>query len=138
MIPILGVNSNLKNGLHIPMLEFDDVNLRCLFAEIKNLQDRFRLGQAVIVSTGRFDSYHVFFKNQVTWKNAIKICAESELYDLKHLQFSLKRGHFTLRLSSKGGRKNELVDIIESDYASNCEFSDFDSFVLYETAVRIG
>lgn len=137
VIAVLGVNSNTKDGLHLPMLEFDDISFRDLLTELRELQEVFRLGEIIIVSTGRADSYHAIVCSSLQWQEAVRVVAYSKYADLKHLQFSLKREHFTLRLSPKGSRAIELVDILPSRYESKAKISDLEGFVIYETAVRI-
>lgn len=137
VVPVLGVNSTLQDGRHVPMLEFDEVNSRELLAELKNLQDVFRLGEILVLETGRPDSYHAIVLNSLDWCDAVRVVAYCKYTDLKHLQFSLKRMHFTLRLSNKKNRSITLYDRISSNYPNTAKIADLKSFVLYETAVRV-
>lgn len=137
VIPIIGVNSTLKDSKHVPMLEYDGMNFRELLTEVRELQSKYRLGSCTIASTGRADSWHVYFMTRLSWRDCIKLYASTELSDLKHLYFSMKRNHFTLRLTPKGKRKIELMDIIESQYKDDVRLEELKSFVLYETAVRL-
>lgn len=137
VVPVLGVNSTLENGLHVPMMEFDEINPRELLAELKNVQDEFRLGEILILETGRPDSFHAIVLNSLEWTDAVRVAAYCRYTDLKHLQFSLKRMHFTLRLSNKKNRAITLFDRISSKYDNTAKISDLKSFVLYETAVRV-
>ena len=129
-----GVNSQLGDGLHIPMFDCDSVNIRELETEVMRLQELFRLGRCVIVNTGRPDSYHVYFMNKIGWRRSIQIGLECRYVDLKHIQFSLKRGHYTLRLAAKANRTLFVTSIIESMYEITASKDDLNSFVLYETA----
>ena len=135
--PVLGVNSTLKTGLHIPMFEYDHINFRELLTEIRFLQELYRLGDCHILSTGRPDSYHVYYLSALSWRKALQVCATSQIIDLKHLGFSISRGHFTLRLSRKGNRKIDLTDIIKSSFGNTADIKDLQSYVIYETAVRV-
>ena len=129
-----GINSKIGGGLHIPMFDCDQVNIRDLEVEVKRVQELFKLGRSIIVNTGKPDSYHVYFMNKLEWRQCITIGLNLRYVDLKHIQFSLKRGHFTLRLLPKATRTLFVTSIIESMYESNATKEDFTSFVLYETA----
>ena len=129
-----GINSKLASGLHIPMFDCDKVNIRDLETEVIRIQELFRLGRALIVNTGRPDSYHVYYLTKTDWRQCIIIGANFRYVDLKHIQFSLKRGHFTLRLLPKATRTLFVTSIIESMYESNVTKDEINSFVLYETA----
>lgn len=129
-----GINSNLKNGLHVPMFDFDYINIRELETEMMRLRDEFNLGQILIMNTGKYDSYHGIVLNAMSWRDAVALVASCKYTDLKHLQFSLRRGHFTLRVLPKAGRKLYLTSIIRSENPSDVRIKDIDSYVLYETA----
>lgn len=137
VIPINGVNSNLSNDHHVPMLDFDNATRKQTRIEIIRLQKIYRLGTASIVSTGRPKSYHVYFWNRCTWRQAIQICASCKYGDLKHLQFSLRRGHFTLRLSDKNTREIKCIEEVNSPYKTTSCPEELQSFVKYETAALI-
>lgn len=132
-----GVNSNLKDGNHIPMLDFDGATLKETRMEVYRLQKQYKLGKASICSTGRPKSYHVYFWNVCTWQQAVQIVASSRLGDLKHLQFSLRRGHFTLRISDKKSRKIECIEEINYNNYQTCSHEDLISFVTYETGSKV-
>lgn len=132
-----GVNSNLKNGLHIPMLDFDGCTLKECRMEVYRLQKQYKLGKASICSTGRPKSYHVYIWNSCTWQQAVQIVASSRLGDLKHLQFSLRRGHFTLRISDKKSRKIECIEEIDFNQYQQVDHTDLESFVTYETGSKV-
>lgn len=129
-----GLNSITPDGLHIPMFDLDNCNIRELETEINLLQDAFHLGDCLCVSTGKLDSYHIYFLNKVSWRQAILIGTSCRFVDLKHIQFSLKRGHFTLRLLDKAGRKPYLYNTYYSENPNTLTKKDLKSFVLYETA----
>lgn len=129
-----GFNSNLPDGSHICMVDCDKVNLRDLETEAISLQENFGLGDCYIVSTGKADSYHLIFLTRLSWRGAVEVAASCQYTDLKHLQFSLRRGHFTLRLLGKADKKPYLTSIIKSKNLSDVKIKDLESFVLYETA----
>lgn len=132
-----GVNSLTKNGLHIPMIDTDECSMNECMHVTKKLQHFYKLGDASICTTGRPNSFHVYIWSEMDWRDAIKIVAAHELCDLKHLFFSLRREHFTLRISDKKGRKIEELVRIKSPYPTNCSYKDLQSFVSYETASKL-
>lgn len=137
VVPIGGVNSTTKNGLHIPMIDTDECTMNECMHHTRVLQQRYKLGDASICSTGRPNSFHVYIWTEMDWRNTVKVVASHQNCDLKHLLFSLRRGHFTLRISDKNNRKVEELVRMKSDYPSNVSYNDLQDFVLYETASKI-
>lgn len=135
---VVGVNSTTKDGFHIPMIDTDKCTLEALVLEIRKLQRIYSLGDATICSTGRRNSFHVYIWSKMTWRDAIQVVASCQLGDLKHLQFSLRRGNFTLRISDKNGREVKPMTEVESRFENNCSYEDLESFTSYETASKIG
>jgi len=129
-----GINSILESGLHMPLFDLDNVNIRDVETEALRLQEKYELGDAVIINTGRQDSYHLYFMSAKNWRECIRIGVECRYVDLKHIQFSLKRKHFTLRVLSKAKRKLYLQSVVESRFENTATKNNITSFVLYETA----
>lgn len=131
---VKGVNSDLPDGKHIPMLDVDDRTLRQVENEAARVQDRFGLGPAHIFSTGRPGGWHVYFLSRVDWKEAMRIAVDFDGTDTAHLVWSLRRGHFTLRFGRKSGRPVEFVSLIDSVIRPTAWPHELASFTLYETA----
>ena len=131
---VKGVNSTLDNGYHMPMLDVEGLSLREVENEAARIVDMYNLGPAHIFNTGRPDSWHVYILTRCKFGMAMRIACEFRGVDPNHLVWSLKRGHFTLRFSGKRGRRIEWISVVPGRRPGNCEPSDLDSFVLYETA----
>lgn len=133
-----GVNSDTLDGYHIPLLDTDDCTLLDLVVEMRRLQKMFNLGDVSICNTGRENSFHVYVWNKMTWRECVAVVANCRYIDMKHLHFSIRRGHFTLRISPKTGRKITEIYRIESSNPTTASYKDFKSFVTYETASKLG
>ncbi len=134
---ILGVNSNLKDGNHIIMLDCDDVYLADLKEELRRLQIRYRLPSGRIASTGRFNSWHVYYWVRLPFREALTVAVDCKYCDWKYIYFSTLRKHFTLRVSDKAMRKIVPVDIVHSYIDDTSNPDDIASAVKYETASRV-
>ena len=119
VVTVKAVNSSLDEKYHIPMIDCDTINIINLMNEVSRLQQLFELGDASICSTGRPSSFHVYFWTRVTWRQAVMVASMCHYVDLKFLEFSLRRGHFTLRISDKKGRPiKEIMYIKSSGYVT--------------------
>lgn len=134
---VVGVNSLLKDGRHVPLIDCDEITLDELKVEVQRLLSQFHLTHASIVSTGRPNSYHVYLWHAVTFRKAIEIVAACRYTDLKHLHFSIRRGYFTLRISKKMNRDVKLVHWFPENDSPSIAYKDLCKFSYYETASRI-
>ena len=131
---VKGVNSNLAHGGHMPMLDIEGTSLRQVIAETRRIQDMYNLGPAQIFESGRPDHWHVYYLTVCTWKRCIQLACQFEGVDPNHLVWSLKRKHFTLRFSTKGGRPIAPVALVEGAAGPTAFPEMLRSFVEYETA----
>ena len=131
---VTGYDSDLPDGQHIVMIDTDSCSLRQVESECMRQQAKWGLGNAIIISTGRPDSWHVIYRTRRPWRQALAIAFDFEHCDLKHIKFSMDRGHFTLRLSPKSGRRLDFQSEIWAEPASDIYADDIFKAVRYETA----
>ncbi len=130
---VIGVNSNLEDGSHILMWDFDDVPLEDVKIELKKVQTRYFLSDIYILETRPKTNYIAYCFSSQCWRRAVEIVASTNLVDYQFFRFGVYRSHFTLRVTKKDGRIPKLVSTLEGFELPNCEPPDLTSWVRYET-----
>jgi len=133
---VIGVNSQLADGTHILMWDFDEVPLEDVRAELKRVQTRYLLSDIYILRTKEPDNYIAYCFTALPWKRVVEIIAQTNLVDWNFFKFGVYRGHFTLRVTPKNGRTPRLVEVLGGFELANCEVADLMSWVRYETLRR--
>ena len=114
---VVGIDSNLKNGNHFLMIDYDDkLNLGGLVKEINRLQFKFDLNAAHIVESSE-NHYNVFFfEEDLDYFDALRIIHDTPCCK----SFKSARMHYdemTLRLSPKVNKpKPKLVHVVDSKW----------------------
>ena len=130
---VIGVNSNLPDGNHIVMWDFDDIPLILVEVSLRWVQEAYSLPPIYILNTGAKDHYIAYCFHRCTWKESIEIVACTEYVDPSFFRFGVYRKHWTLRVSPKEGRKPKLIKILDSPWIESVSLADLRSWVKYET-----
>ena len=130
---IIGVNSNLPDGNHILMWDFDFIDLKDIRVELKIIQRRYELPAIYILKTSPKQGFHAYCFKRVEWKTCVEILAATHHIDWNYFKYGIYRGHFTLRVSPKCGRKIVPDVTLESKFAEDASVTDLKSWVQYET-----
>jgi hypothetical protein len=130
---VIGVNSILPDGNHILMWDFDDVPLRDVAYHLRFDQKEYCLPPIYILSTGQKNHYIAYCFKRVPWRIAYAIVAQTPGVDWNFLKYAAVRGHFTLRVSPKNGRKIKLEAVLKSTVPENVNVKELKSWVKYET-----
>ena len=130
---VIGINSNLKDGFHVPMLDIEGLSGREVVNEARRIMDLHSLGPCDIFSTGKSDHWHVYYMSRVPFRTLLRVMLDFRGSDPNHATWSSKRGHATLRFSEKTGRKISLYATLHSSVAQTFHPSEFDSFTDYQT-----
>ena len=133
---VIGVNSNMADGRHILMWDFDGVALDMVKAQLGYVQSRYLLSSIYILRTKVPDNYIAYCFTACDWRRTIEIIASTGYVDLNFFKFGVYRGHFTLRVTPKNGRTPRLIETLEGHELSDCEIDDLKSWVRYETLKR--
>jgi hypothetical protein len=126
---VIGVNSNLPDGNHIIMWDFDDTPLEALTDELEYLQDQLDLPNIYIFTTGKKNHYIAYCFKRCTWQYSIEAVARIWLVDPSFFRFGVYRKHWTLRVSTKEGRKPKLVKTLKSRTPETASISELNSWV---------
>lgn len=130
---VVGVDSNLIDGNHVLMWDFDTGSYNQILLGLDYIQDRYNLSNIYIAQTGKKTGYHAFCFKKVSWRKCIEILASTPLLDYNYLKYGIYRKHFTLRISKKHARKITYKDTMRSPVIEDCKPSDLKSWVRYET-----
>ena len=134
---VTGVNSQLQDGDHIIMWDFDDVELSLVEATLKWIQRHFELPNIYIMNTGAQDHYIAYCFERCNWNKSIAIVAETNFVDPAFFKYGVYREHWTLRVSKKEGRRPLLVKTLYSPIAESASISDLNSWVKDTLRVQI-
>ena len=135
---VKGLNSELKDGYHIGMVDIDGDDLPYVIEETKRVMWQYRVGRADIMSTGKPGGFHVYLWGRFTFQESLRLMLEYPTADLQHIRWTIKRGHATLRLTPKEGRKITKLETLYNDAYEETQMTDLKSWVKYQTGVFIG
>jgi hypothetical protein len=130
---VIGVNSTLPDCNHILMWDFDDVLLDNIEIILTNIQKRHKLPNIYILNSGKPLHYIAYCFARVPWRKAFGIIASTPFVDWNFIKYAAVRGHFTLRVSPKNGRKPRLVSILKSKHPESAQIRELRNWVKYET-----
>lgn len=130
---VIGVNSNLEDGSHILMWDFDDVSLGNLKDALSMVQHRYFLPDILILETKKDMNYIAYCFSAEEWRRAVEIIASTPFVDWQFFRFGVYRGHFTLRVTPKGERGIKKIAKLEGLRLPDCTPEDLKSWVKYET-----
>jgi len=130
---VIGVNSNLPNGKHILMWDFDETHIEEVEIELQRVQRTYQLPTIYIMQTKKDTNFIAYCYQQTEWRKAVEIITYTQGVDWGFIKFGVFRGHFTLRVTPKHGRKIRLVRTLPSTVKSDCTLYDLKSWVQYDT-----
>lgn len=130
---VTGVNSELKDGNHIIMWDFDDVPLEIVKFNLSYVLTRYCLSDIIILRTKEPDSYNAWCFTRVPWARAVEIVAATPFVDWGFFRYSVWRYHFTLRTSPKCGRDSNVIARLEGYELPTATVEDLKYWVEYET-----
>ena len=133
---VVGVNSTLPDGKHILMWDFDDMKLEDVIDELEFIKSLYALPKIYILNSGKPNHYIAYCFKRLEWRDAFGIVASTKGVDWNFIKYAAVRGHFTLRVSPKNGRKPRLVCIIPSPAKEDASIRELRSWVKYETLTR--
>lgn len=127
---VTGINSNLKNGLHIVMWEFDETDKLAVLASLQATQIFHDLPNIYVAESHPGGGFHAYCFKALSFVETLHIVSGTALVDPHYITMCAMRQHWTLRLTNKGqgqplyletlvgpGQKtadqNDLIGIVE-------------------------
>ena len=133
VVDIIGVNSLLPDGNHIPMWDFDNVNFWQVHDALLHVQRVYHLPNIYILETKPKTNFIAYCFKRLPWRKVVEIIAYTPHVDWYFFKYGVYREKFTLRVSAKEGRKPRLVYILRSPEPEDVFIEDLKSWVKYET-----
>ena len=130
---VIGVNSELTDGNHILMWDFDDIPLTHVIGALREVQTRYFLPDIVILETKERHNYCAWCFTCLPWRRAIEIVAATRGVDWNFFRYSVWRYHFTLRTTPKDGRDSKRVVTLPGYEPDSATVDDLRYWVEYET-----
>jgi len=119
----LGISSQCADGKHVIMLDYDGITYEEMVEDVKRLQRRYKLPDAVIFKTK--NGYHAYILKKVTYGELCEIIKDSKCDPwFKDEECRKNMKQVILRISKRGNSTPipRFFSIIESPYNS-CEVS---------------
>lgn len=133
---VTGINSNLKDGRHIIMWEFDGDDHEAVYLALCAAADRYELPPISIVRSHPDGGFHAYCFYACDWLEAIHIVSGTPGVDPGYVSMCAMRGHWTLRLSDKGQGPPMYCCTIRTRRKPTADRSDLCSIVNYEAWPR--
>lgn len=130
---VVGVNSNLQDGNHILMWDFDTGTEQQIYGALKWIQHEYRLPKIRTARTGKKHGYHAICLTRLPWRLVIAIIASTPLVDYNFIKYGIYRKHFTLRISPKCFRAIHFHKSLTGYRNEDVTIKDLQSWVEYET-----
>lgn len=130
---VTGVNSNLEDGNHILMWDFDDTTFDDVFKNLLTVQRIYDLPHIYILETLEDKNFMAYCFKRTPWRKVVEITAFTKDVDPNFFKYGVYRDHFTLRVTPKCGRKPKLVWILRSLIPEDCSIPELKSWTIYET-----
>ena len=130
---VVGVNSNLPDGKHILMWDFDDVELPDVANELRLVQSAYKLPRITLLWSGTPNHWLAYCFKSCSWLAASRIVNNTNHVDRNFYKYSVYREHFTLRVTPKHQREIKFWMILESPFPEDCNVDELRSFVKYQT-----
>jgi len=133
VVDVIGVNSNLEDGSHILMWDFDDTSLDDVTESLMDIQRVYQLPPIYILESKKDANYMAYCFKRLPWIKVVEILASTPGIDYNFLKYSVYREHCTLRVTPKCGRRPKLIWKIMSDIPEDAKIAQLMSWTKYET-----
>lgn len=130
---VTGVNSNLKDGRHIIMWEFDETDKLAVLAALQLAQTDFNLPDIHVAESHPGGGFHAYCFRSLTFVETLHIVSGTRLVDPHYITLCAMRQHWTLRLTSKGQGAPQYLETLSGTGAKTARPEDLVGIVEYRT-----
>lgn len=130
---VVGVNSQLDDGRHILMWDFDEVDLGKVKSALKAVQIKYLLSGIYIFRSSEPNNYIAYCFTALDWRQVVSILAQTKFLDWSFFKYGCYREHFTLRVSPKNKHRIKFLEVLKGFEPPNCFCENLKSLVRYET-----
>ena len=114
--PISGVHSNLADGKHFFMADFDGPTFEAVRDACRFLQGRLKLSTVTIVQTSEGNHFHAYSMTRLSWGKLVGAWLDTPEVDQQWVKLSVMRCYGTLRYSKRDETAPRAVERIPSPY----------------------
>jgi len=133
-VTVKGINSKIENSdEHVLFWDFDNVSLRDVYASLKEVQEKFHLGNIVVIDTGLDGYWHAYSFCRYSWPSVLHILASTKHLDSTFFKIGVIRGYFTLRITAKKYRGFTYVTKLYGHQKDNVLPEQLESVIEYRT-----
>ncbi len=128
----MGINSELKNGKHVIMWEFDETKWEIVESALKLIQSEQGLSTIYVARSHDGGGFHAYCLLATSWVRSIHIVSGTLMVDPGYINMCAMRGHWTLRLTDKGLGAPKHYTQLFSAVKETASITDLKSYVKYE------
>lgn len=128
-----GLNSNLLDGNHCLMWDFDDKLYKWVHAALLWTQNIYQLPQIYIFQSSTINHYSALCLAKTMWKLAIETVVSTSHIDEQWFRGGIIRGYFTIRVGAKHGLIPKPIALLESDVPESVSIEELVNWDRYET-----
>lgn len=131
---VTGVNSNLKNGQHIVMWEFDETDDLAVLASLQAAQIFYRLPNIHVAESHLGGGFHAYCFKALSFVETLHIVSGTALVDPHYITLCAMRQHWTLRLTDKGQgapQFSQMLNGFEPETASPADLVGLVEYTAY-------
>ena len=128
-----GVCSDVGDGKHILMWDFDNVPGGDVVYALSEVQEKHRLSSIYLINTGLPRYYHAYCFTAREWPQVLYILADTKFLDQIYFKIGVVRGFFTLRYSKKEGRQFRQETVLTSTIPQDIDPFQLTHLVKYWT-----
>lgn len=128
---VTGVNSNLRNGNHIIMWEFDETDVVGVLAALQAAQAFHRLPDIHVAESHPGGGVHAYCFKSLSFIETLHIVSGTALVDPSYITMCAMRQHWTLRLTDKGQGQPEYQETLPGPGVTTASPSDLVGIVEY-------
>ena len=130
---VTGINSDLTDGNHAIMWEFDGTDEAPVIAALRSTQARFHLPQIIVLRSHPIGGFHAYCFKRTPWIKTVHIVSGTHGVDPGYISMCAMRQLWTLRTSDKGQGIPKFHLMLDSKIPTDCSYRDLKNAVRYET-----
>jgi len=105
-----GISSRCMDGRHVLFFDYDNMELKQVYDEVRYLQNHFKLSTAYLFENDSKNSFHIIILDKFSVSEAWGVLKQSNVDWAYRESIKLTRGHeWVLRCSEKGNRKKPVL-----------------------------
>ncbi len=128
---VQGINSNLKDGKHIIMWEFDETDKLAVLGSLQAAQAMYQLPDIYVAESHPGGGFHAYCFEAMSFIESLHIVSGTVLVDPNYITMCAMRQHWTLRLTDKGQGQPEYMETLESLFHATANTADLVGMVEY-------